>query len=225
MAKVSSLDRRMYSVLEAARLLDLPPATLRWWLEGTRRGAKDYAPVIRPQRTGSDAVTWGEFVEAGLLREYRRKKVSLQKMRPFIVEIRERLGLPYPLAHVRPDIDPKTAKLIYDLQHETTLPPALYLIDFEHGQTQLAAPIVQFLDHVEFADAGPAVRYWPAGKRSPVAIDPQVAFGMPQIRGVRTESIAESVEAGESDDEAAKAWGIEPVEVRAALAWEHRAAV
>ena len=40
-----------------------------------------YAPVIRPEPTGDDLVTWGEFVELGYLREYRRKGVPLQRLR------------------------------------------------------------------------------------------------------------------------------------------------
>jgi hypothetical protein len=40
----------------------------------------------------------GEFVEAGYLREYRDKQVSLQHLRPVIGFMRERLGVQDPLA-------------------------------------------------------------------------------------------------------------------------------
>jgi uncharacterized protein (DUF433 family) len=223
MAKVSTLDRQMYSNAEAARLLDLPPATLRWWLEGARRGDVDYLPVIRPERTGAD-VTWGEFVEAGLLRGYRQKNVPLQRMRPFIAEMRERTGMPYPLAHCRPLIDHAARKLVYEIQHEVDLPSSMYLVEFEGGQMELAPVASQFLDRVDFDASGAAQRYWPAGKLSPVAIDPKVAFGIPQIRGVRTELIAESIMAGESEAQVAASWGLSAADVRAALAWENREA-
>ncbi len=223
MVTVTTLDRPLYSYAEAARLLDLPPATLRWWLEGARRGDVTYLPVIRAERTGADSVTWGEFVEAGLLRGYRQKRVPLQRMRPFIEKMRERTGMPYPLAHYRPLIDRTSRKLVYELQHEVDLPPEMYLVEFEGGQMELASAALQFLDHVDFeAGGGPASRYWPAGKESPVAIDPDIAFGMPQIRGIRTESVAESIDAGESPDQAALAWGIARADVTAALKWEHR---
>lgn len=223
MAKVTTLDRPMYSYAEAARLLDLPPATLRWWLEGAVRNGVEYAPVIRQTRTGADAVTWGEFVEAGLLRGYRQKRVPLQRMRPFIEKMRERTGMPYPLAHYRPLIDHAARKLVYELQHELELPHEMYLVEFEGGQMELAPAALQFLDRVDFEEGGGAARrYWPAGKQEPIAIDPEVAFGMPQIHGIRTESVAESVDAGESNNEAARSWGLDPAEVAAALAWEHR---
>lgn len=224
MAPVSTLDRQMYSYAEAARLLDLPPGTLRWWLEGAKRGDVEYLPVIRPERTGADAVTWGEFVEAGLLRGYRQKRVPLQRMRPFIERMRETTGMPYPLAHYRPLIDHAARKLVYELQSELKLPREMYLVEFEGGQMELAPAALQFLDRVEFQDAGPAVRYWPEGKDSPVAIDPDIAFGMPQIRGIRTESVVESLDAGESTAEVARAWGLDAADVIAAREWERRKA-
>jgi hypothetical protein len=102
MGSVELLDREVYSSGEAARLLGVPTSTLRRWLHGHERAGQFYPPVLRPQATGSDIVTWGEFVEAGYLREYRRLRVSLQSLRPFILALRESLGVPYPLAHARP---------------------------------------------------------------------------------------------------------------------------
>jgi uncharacterized protein (DUF433 family) len=55
-----------------------------------------------------------------------------------------------------------------------------------------------------------------------VAIDPKVAFGIPQIRGIWTELVAESVDAGESVADSAKSWGLTRADIKAALTWEHR---
>ena len=54
----------------ARPLLNVVPSTLHYWLEGKAgRAGKVHLPVIRqePKGTGA-AVTWAEFVEAGLLR-------------------------------------------------------------------------------------------------------------------------------------------------------------
>src|SRR6187549_316390 len=67
------LDREMFSEAEAARLLRVPQSTLHWWLDGGIYRDREYRPVIRIEPTGARSVTWAEFVEAGLLREYRRK--------------------------------------------------------------------------------------------------------------------------------------------------------
>ncbi|MGH8910680.1 MAG: DUF433 domain-containing protein, partial [Egibacteraceae bacterium] len=77
---VAVLERELYTVGEAARLLRMPVSTLKWWLEG--RPSEGRPPVLRPEPTGSNAVTWGEYVEAGYLREYRRRQVPLQHLRP-----------------------------------------------------------------------------------------------------------------------------------------------
>jgi hypothetical protein len=57
------LDREVYSETAAARLLRVAPSTPHWWLEVR---PPEYRPVIRPEPTNSRAVTWAEFVEAGL---------------------------------------------------------------------------------------------------------------------------------------------------------------
>lgn len=60
-------------------------------------GARLNKPVIRLQPRGDRAVTWAEFVEAGLLREYRRThRVPMAELRTFIDLLREELGVPYP---------------------------------------------------------------------------------------------------------------------------------
>lgn len=79
---VSLLDRPIYSLAEAARLLRVSPSRLRWWLEGAVRGQKRYPPVLRAQPTGDPRVSWGEFIEAAYLREY-RAHLPLQRLRPF----------------------------------------------------------------------------------------------------------------------------------------------
>jgi hypothetical protein len=53
--------------------------------------------VIRLQPRGDRSVTWAEFVEAGLLREYRRThRVPMAELRTFTDLLREQLSVPYP---------------------------------------------------------------------------------------------------------------------------------
>ena len=111
------LDREMYTEAGAARLLRVAPGTLHYWLEGGTRGKKTYKPVIREEATGSRTVTWAEFVEAGLLRQYRRKhNVPMLELRGFIDRLRERLDVPYPLAHGRPYVGGR--QLIFEAQND-----------------------------------------------------------------------------------------------------------
>ena len=45
-------------------------------------GGSSYPPVVGPERSGAEIVTWGEFVETRLLSEYRSAGVPLLRMRP-----------------------------------------------------------------------------------------------------------------------------------------------
>jgi hypothetical protein len=101
---VSILERPVYGIAEAAGLLGLRPDRARAWLDGSKREGVQYAPVIRMEPSGDEVVTWGELVELGYLREYRRNRVPLQRLRPVIDELRCELKTPYPLATAKPYI-------------------------------------------------------------------------------------------------------------------------
>ena len=59
-----------------------------------------------------------------------------------------------------------------------------------------------------------------AAVRSPVAIQSDRAFGAPHVDDIRTESLAELVEAGEEIEVVASDFGISESDLRAALAYE-----
>jgi uncharacterized protein (DUF433 family) len=218
----SDLDRELYAVGEAARLLRVPQSTLRWWLEGRAVRGKQYPPVIREEATGSGLVTWGEFVEAGYLKEYRSRSVPLPELRRFIDELRGELHVRYPLAHLQPYVSAHR-RLVLELQKTAGLPPEFGLVlEVTSGQLLLGRAAESFIEHVEFSEEGDnsAVRVFPVGKESPVVIDPHRSFGAPSIRGVRTEALAELIDAGEPPEGVAEDFDL-PVElVKAAVAYE-----
>jgi uncharacterized protein (DUF433 family) len=219
------LDQTMYTIGEAARLLEIGRSKLRRWLEGAVIGGVPYAPVIRPVPTGSGDVTWGEFVEAGFLREYRGRGVTLQRLRPFIEQMRATYQVLHPLAHFKPMVDRTTGQLMVELkqlQDEVGLDESLSLVRVASGQLVWAEPMKAFLEKVDFDPSGIGHRLHPLGRVEPVVIDPEVAFGIPQIRGVRTEIIAEAIAAGESQDQVVADYSLTSVEVMAALRWELR---
>jgi len=190
------LDCELYEEPLAARLLDVAPSTLHWWLEGRDQ----YLPVLRAEPNGSRVVTWGEFVEARYLREYRRTHhVPLGKLRDFIAYLRRELGVPYPLATARPWVGPDR-RLFINAQDESGLEPDWWAcVEPQTGVMLLTYPAESFLERVEFDDtAGVVSRLHPAGRESPVVIDPEIRFGSPAVRGIPTENIAEQVSAGDS---------------------------
>ena len=218
----AAMHRDMYSIGEAARLLRINAATLRRWLDGSRR----HPPVIRPERTRSEVVTWGEFVEAGFLREYRRS-TSLQRIRPAILKLREKFGTPYPLAHHKPFVGPGL-HLTLEAQEEAQLPGDLLIVlkEIATSQLVLSDPALDYVTRVDFCPSGMewAERIRPAGRESPVVIDPDYSFGAPTVKGIKTYVISELVEAGEPLEILAKEYSLSIGEVEAAVAYEGRAA-
>jgi uncharacterized protein (DUF433 family) len=216
------LEREMYALPEAARLLQVAQSTLWWWLEGEKRGEKVYPPVIRLQPTGSKSVTWGEFVEAGLLKQYRREhRVKLSELRRFIDRARERLGVAYPLAYHRPYVGVGRA-LVRELQDELALPAELCLVAEASGQLVLTGPAEAFVSRVDWnADDLPGAWRPHAEQKSPVRMRPDVRFGLPSVGGVRTEVVWEQLEDGADVSEVASDFGLSDRDVRWAQAYEN----
>ncbi len=218
----SILERPVYGVIEAAGLLGLRSDRARAWLDGYQRSGVDYAPVIREEHTGEDIVTWGEFVELGYLREYRRKGVPLQRLRPVIEELRREFHTPYPLATARPYVYDR--ELVLDVQERDGLPTQIAIVVRSGQEILLADGARQFLRKVEFdpGEHGAIRRLFPAGLSSPVVIDPLVRFGRPSVSGVSTERLWELADAGETIEEIASGYDLPGEAVRAAVSYEEQ---
>ena len=201
-SNVFPLDAPVYQMNEAARLLGLPDKTLRRWIDGDRRFDRIIEPLIRPIPTGDTDVTWGEFVEAGLLAQYRVRRLPLERLRPLIAGLREELGTIYPLAEGRP-LYSDGRELLWRVQKQRGIDANLFLVvnTAQTGyQLALSEVATHFASRVDFEppQIGVVTRWYPGklnGRR--IVLDPRVAFGIPTISGVRTEMIAEFAAAGE----------------------------
>ncbi len=208
------LDRPVYQMNEAARLLGIPDKTLRRWLDGDRRFDRVIKPLIRPERTGDTDVTWGEFVEAGFLGECRNRRLPIERLRPLIVALRESLQTSYPLAQARP-LYSDGLQLLWREQQSLDIDRDLFLVvegsSSDPYQLVLAPVAKQFFERVEFeppgVEGGVAAKWypWPGYRR--IVLDSRVVLGLPHINGVRTEMIAELRTAGESISTLQKVYG------------------
>ncbi len=217
---VSVLEREMYSEAEAARLLEVPQSTLHYWLEGGDQRGKRYKPVIRIEPGNGRSVTWAEFVEAGLLREYRRAKgVPMAELRAFIDRLRQDFGVPYPLADRRPYVVGR--ELVLEAQDAAGLDPEFWLVAAVSGQLMLMPPSEAFVQRVVWeGDVAAGWRPDPNPKSS-VQILPDVRFGRPSVKGISTEAIWEQVDSGEEVDDVADLYQLTASDVRWALAYEN----
>jgi uncharacterized protein (DUF433 family) len=188
------------------------------WLEGYERSGRFYDPVLRPEPTGSDAVTWGEMVEARLLAEFRSRSVPVQRMRPAIVALRKEFGR-YPLAQSRPFLDVEGRELVRVVQDQVGLDRELQLVVVRNDQLVLAETAERFRSAVEYRD-GAVVRLKPEVRTPAVVIDPSHAFGQPAIRNVRTEVLAEDYRAGTSREDLADLYDLTVDQVDDAIRFE-----
>lgn len=219
MAEIAFLERAIYGMSQVDRILGLRPGTARRWIDGYERGGRSYPPVVRLEQTGADVVTWGEFVETRLLAGYRGRNVSMHRMRPAVVRLRELLGVRYPLAAVRPLIHQRD--LVYRVQQEVGLGAALSLFEVaKNGQLLPAAALEWFEQSSEVNDEGEVVRVRPLGPGTEVVIDPLRQFGEPVVRNVRTELIAEQFRAGDPVAAIAETYELTEAQVEAALRYE-----
>lgn len=194
----------------------MPASTLRYWLEGDG----ERPPVLRVEPRGDASVSWGEFVEAGLLRSYRDERVSLQHLRQVIELLREEFDTPYPLASQKPFIGPNR-RLVLEMQRKAEMPDEDGMVyEIATGQTVLRDAIAGFLRTVEFDATEHAARIRPLGAKSPVVLDPEYSFGDSTVGGIRTEVLREQVDAGEPIEQVAADYDLELPTVKAALAWE-----
>jgi uncharacterized protein (DUF433 family) len=214
---VTILDREMYTETAAARLLRVAPSTLHWWLEGR---PPRYRPVIRVEPTGSRSLTWAEFVEASLLRTYRREHdVPLKELRDFIDRLRDEYQVPCPLADRRPYVGPGR-QLLIDLQGRSHLDPEFCLVAVANGQIVLTAPGEELFERADWSGDQPAAWHPHEDPASPIRVNPLVRFGQPSAGGISTEAIAGELDGGASPEEAAEDFGLAVDAVRWAQSYE-----
>ena len=217
---VTVLEREIYSEAEAARLLRVAQFTLHYWLDGGTRRGRAYAPVIRVEATESRAVTWAEFIEAALLREYRRElMVPMPELRAFIESLRDGLGIPYPLAHAQPFVG-EGRQLVWDTQNAVDLAAEFCLVAEVRGQLVLTGPSESFYSRVHWVEEIAAAWRPVADPDSPVSIDPEMRFGRPAVHGIGTEALWEHVDAGEDPEETAADFGLTLSDVQWAISYE-----
>ena len=218
---ITILNRRVYSLADAAEILRVSASTLLWWLDGGERGRREYLPVIRAEPTGERNLTWAEFVEAGLLRQYRRDLgVRLHEIRAFVAALRDELGVEHPLAYSTPWVG-EGQRLLVRFQQECGLPADFWLIAPVTSQLMQLPPAESFVRRVEW-DGDLPVAWRPHDDMgSPVRCRPGRRFGRPAIGGISTAAIFEHLNGGESEDEVADQFDLAVESVRWAVAYEN----
>jgi uncharacterized protein (DUF433 family) len=216
-----------YSVAEAARYVKLAPATLRSWVVGRsypRRGGQGFfQPLIEPADPDHRLLSFWNLVEAYVLKALRMEHgVSIKAVRTAIDTAEQELGTTRLL--LRPELRTDAGDLLVEKYGE--------LVNLSRsGQLAMKKVLESHLKRVEWDRDQFPIRLYPpvwheAGvSQGPIAIDPEVAFGRPMVTaaGVTTAAIADRVDAGESVQEIAGDYGLDPAVIEEAVVYERAA--
>jgi len=228
-ARASSLrDRPAYPLLEAARYVRVPPATLRSWVHGrpyhTARGEKHWPPVIRIADKLRGLLSFNNLVEAHVLSSLRvDHQTHIRDIRQAIEYAEAELGI----AHVLLSRELSTNAGEIFLNHLGNL-----ISLSRSGQLAMKRLLEEHLRRVEWDTNGLPFRLFPfsganesVGRRT-IAIDPAIGFGRPIVlkRSIATRTVAERIDAGESPSAVARDYGLTVREVEEAVLYERAAA-
>lgn len=217
---IDLLDRPVYRYAEADRLLRVNRGTVQRWVDGYTRNGVDYPPVVREARTGSPWVTWGEFVEARLLSEF-RPQIPMIKMRPMVERLREMLDTRYPLSYARPFLTEEGRELLLAAQAYTSTDPGLWLVVSTGQGAIMTAASRRFRTATRFPDnIGPATAIYADSGTPEILLDPQRRQGQPTLNGISTSVLSELVGAGEPVAFVADTYGFTASEVEQAVSFE-----
>ncbi|MGA7270597.1 MAG: DUF433 domain-containing protein [Acidimicrobiia bacterium] len=211
----------LYTIAEAARIVDVPASTLTTWAQGYVRRFPD-----RPDVVGDPIVTYLEpngprrpsipfvgLTEATVLAAVRRSGVPMQRIRPALEALEESLGLEHALASKSLYTD--GAELLYDFgeahsEHQEGR-AALELVVVRSGQRVFTDAIQEYLRRIEYGPDGyAALIHVPAYRRAEVVVDPTRSFGAPIFErgGSRVDDVLQRFWAGESLDELSNEYGV-----------------
>ncbi len=208
---VNLLDRDLYTMSQADRLLGLSAGTSRRWINGYARNGKQHDPLVRESPTDSEMVTWGEFVEARLISEYRRQGVTVFRMRPAIMALKQEYRANYPLAMAQPFLSAENRELVMEIQQKTNLDPALRFV-IRSGQLILPSlEVMRFqsaADYSKDSDYRSVVQRFQLSKN--IVLDPKYSSGEPTVSGrrLRVDTITEAIVSGMSQEDVADTWKI-----------------
>jgi uncharacterized protein (DUF433 family) len=226
-------DRPVYGFAQVDRILGLKPHTAERWIDGYTRGGRDYPPVIRTKRTRNETVTWGEFIEARLLSQFRDEGALVARMRPAVERLREELNTPYPLASAKTWLSVAGRELVRKVQEDVGLDRRLLLVVVRTDQQVIewSTQAREFAESLHWQGAGHGKnsrqiigRLNPDPAIRDVVVDPLRRFGQPSTHGVPTEVIRELYVAGDPIEMIAELYRLPSHVVEAAVRYELRVA-
>lgn len=198
-----------YQLAEAARYAQISPQTVAAWhkIEKATLSAREKRA----------ALSYMQLIEVAVVAAFRKMDVPLKRIRAARDYAKTTLKSEYPFAEYRFKEEGK--HLWLDSGELEEVKPGTVLSADQHGQLAWES-VIGRLREFDYDGHGIVLQWHVAGRKSPIIIDPRIAFGAPAVRGVPTWILKGRWDAGESDSDISDDFGIAKTEVRDALKFE-----
>lgn len=219
--RISALAAGVYTLPDAAKILNLPLAKLHRWVVGY--GASDQNTKRFPvgefavQEDGRDRnFNFLTLIEVFTIAELRANGVTPMTLRKARIELTERFETKYPFA--LKGLLVGSRKILKELGEE------VYLELGTNGQQAFEKIIESFCEKIDFDKASQlAERFFPQDGDRNVVVDPKNAFGRPVIFGtnITTEALNSMAKAGDDENDIADDYGLSIEQVQSAIRFEN----
>ena len=215
------LSSGIYSIPQAARLLEVSSAALRFWVCGRRGMQSD--PIVKSDLEPIEhliALSFVNLIEARFILKYAKYGVSVRSIRYMAEEARRVLDHPHPFATdymFRTD-----GKKIFIETAKQTRDKKLYDLKGKNwGFYDILADALK--KDVIYGHSGIAEGWYPRKATAPnILVQPKVSFGQPALQehGVPAEALYEAYRAeGEDFDSVARWFDVPKEQVKEAVSF------
>jgi uncharacterized protein (DUF433 family) len=211
------LSSGVYTIPDAAKLLQINKQLLRRWLIGypvdsalTEDKCSHGPGALKNRGLGRDRhFGFLTLIEIFTAYHLRRRGFSMQQLRLFRNELAHRFGTEFPFA-LR-GLLTSGDKLLKEIENDALLELGT------GGQTAFERLLRPFCEKIDFdSTSNLAARFFPKGRDSSIVVDPRHAFGQPVIIGTNltTAALAFRLRGGESERELASDFDLSEQQVR-----------
>jgi uncharacterized protein (DUF433 family) len=210
----SRLSLPAYQVGEAAAYARVSPSTVSAW---HKRATSDQS-VVGGKSKGV-GLSFHQLIELAVVAEMRREGIKLAEIARAREYFEDTTGLAHPFAQLRFKTD--GADILHDFVGTDGKTVDDTLIAANHsGQHVWRDMLAKRLRQFNYDQSGSVIQWKVAGEDKPILIDPRLAFGSPQVDGVKTNLIKLRFSAGEEIDEIADDFSLDESSVFEALIFE-----
>ena len=203
-----------YRVGEAAIYARISPSTVSAW----HRRQVEQKALLGEKDSGS-GLSFLQLIELAVVAELRRAGIKIPEIARARAYFEKTTGLEHPFAQLQFKTD--GADILHDCEGLDGKIVQESLIAANHnGQYVWREMLAKKLKQFNYDQSGSVIQWRVAGDDKPILIDPRLAFGSPQVDGIRTAIIKSRFAAGDEVDEIADDYSISNSLVVEALLFE-----